>query len=79
LRAVDPLREAFAKRCIAAEESIRVRADYERRMAIHNFDSGVPVEDFVRDEFRLLLPTRYSVDLVWWSMLRVTRPDSVIS
>jgi hypothetical protein len=61
VRAVDTLREAFAKRCSAAEESIRIHADYERRMGVHNFDSGIPVEDLVRDEFRRLLPSRYSV------------------
>lgn len=30
-------------------------------MAIHNFDSGIPFEELVRDEFRRILPSRYSV------------------
>ena len=30
-------------------------------MAVHSFDSGLPIEEVVRDELRRILPARYSV------------------
>ncbi len=60
-RATDTLGEAFLKRCRVAEEAIRLRANFERVMASEAFDSGLPIEEVVREEFRTLLPSRYSV------------------
>ncbi len=55
------LREAFYKRCKSAEERIILRAKHEREMNIDNFDSGIGVEDIIRDELKLLCPGRYSI------------------
>jgi hypothetical protein len=55
------LDSAFEKRCAAAEELILLRADAERRMAIHTFDSGLPTEEIVREQLRELLPRRYAI------------------
>jgi hypothetical protein len=60
-RATDTLREAFLKRCQVAEETIRSRAEFERRMALEAFDSGLPIEEVVRDEFKTLVPARYAI------------------
>jgi len=60
-RATDTLREAFLKRCHAAEESIQLRAAFERRLALEAFDSGLPIEEVVREELRTLVPARYAI------------------
>jgi hypothetical protein len=61
VRAGVTLDAAFEKRCAAAEELILLRADAERRMAVHAFDSGVPTEEIVREQLRDLLPRCYAV------------------
>ncbi|HXA18157.1 MAG TPA: DUF6602 domain-containing protein [Thermoanaerobaculia bacterium] len=38
-----------------------MRAEFERRMASEAFDSGLPIEEVVREEFRTLVPARYTV------------------
>ena len=48
--------------CQAAQSRIIAEADIERRFNIHNYDSGLGVEDIVRNEFSKILPTRYAVD-----------------
>jgi hypothetical protein len=59
--ATETLQSAFLARCLAAERLIKMRADAERAMNIDNYDSGGGVEDIVREEFRKVLPARYSV------------------
>jgi hypothetical protein len=58
---VETLQEAFLKRCIALEKTIRLKVQLEKEMNIENFDSGQSVEDILRQELRSLLPNRYSV------------------
>lgn len=57
----DTLAAAFLNQCIAIEQEIQLRADYERKMGINNFDSGLPLEEIVRAGLQRLLPHRYSV------------------
>lgn len=57
----ETLKSAFLKRCTGIETLIRIRAQFEKEMNIDNFDSGPGVEDIIRGEFNLLLPSRYSV------------------
>jgi hypothetical protein len=56
------LQTAFLQRCVAAEQVIHVRANAECDMNIDNFDSGLGVEDIIREEFRRILPSRYAVN-----------------
>jgi hypothetical protein len=60
-QAAETLASAFLHRCIGVEQEILLRAEFEQRMSIHNFDSGLPVEEIVRGSLRQLLPLRYSV------------------
>ena len=59
--ATETLQSVFLKRCVAVERSIRVRAQGEREMNIDNFDSGLGVEDILREELAKILPSRYNV------------------
>lgn len=59
--AAETLASAFLQRCIAAEKEIVLKAGFEQRMSLHNFDSGLPLEEIVRATLRQLLPLRYSV------------------
>jgi hypothetical protein len=59
--AVENLRSAFVQRCRAAENVIALKAANERAMNVDNFDSGLGVEDIIRDEIRGILPRRYAV------------------
>ena|GEM_PF-994085 len=59
--ATQTLGKAFVKRCQGIERKILLLAELERQMNIDNYDSGIGVEDIMRDELRELLPTRYSV------------------
>ncbi|MFJ7212832.1 DUF6602 domain-containing protein [Amycolatopsis sp. NPDC098790] len=56
------LERAFYLRCLHLEKVTLLRAESEKNLNIHNFDSGPGVEDLVRDGIRQLLPTRYAVD-----------------
>lgn len=60
--ATETLQEAFLKRCLAVESMIRMRVQAEQNMNIDNFDSGVGLEDIIRDEIRGILPSRYSIE-----------------
>jgi hypothetical protein len=59
--ASETLKSAFLKRCQGVEAKIRLRAGLEREMNVDNYDSGLGVEEIIRDELRQLLPSRYSV------------------
>ncbi|MCR6688114.1 DUF6602 domain-containing protein [Cellulomonas sp.] len=57
----DNLRDALRRRCLGIEKLVRLRSQLEREMNIDNFDSGLGVEDIVREQLRLLFPSRYGV------------------
>lgn len=59
--AAESLRSAFVQRCRAAEDVITLRAANERAMNVDNFDSGIGIEDIIREEIRERLPRRYAV------------------
>jgi hypothetical protein len=42
--------------CKAVEQQILLRSKLEQGLNVDNFDSGVGVEDIVRDELRRVLP-----------------------
>jgi hypothetical protein len=60
--ATETLQEAFLKRCLAVENLIRLCVQAEQEMNIDNFDSGLGIEDVMRDEIRKILPSRYSIE-----------------
>ena len=60
-KANETLRDAFLRRCSAAEELILARVRHERQFNVDNFDSGPGVEDSVREVLRDFLPARYGV------------------
>ena len=55
----EPLRSALMLTCQIAQARIVSRADDEIKFNLHNFDSGLGVEDIVREELGALLPGRY--------------------
>ncbi|MFY0567723.1 DUF6602 domain-containing protein [Archangium lansingense] len=55
------LAAAFLKRCLSAERLIKIRAQEERSMNLDNYDSGLGVEDIIREQLREILPRRYGV------------------
>jgi hypothetical protein len=57
--AADTLRQALQLTCRAAQQRIAHEAEIERIFNLQNFDSGAGLEDIVRRQLRLLLPTRY--------------------
>ena len=57
----DTLRSALMMTCQVAQRRIVARAGAEIAFNIENFDSGVSVEDIVREEVANLLPQRYAV------------------
>ena len=57
----DSLQNAFAKSCLGSEKIIRIKSQLERQMNVDNYDSGLGIEDIVREEFRKLCPSRYSI------------------
>lgn len=59
--AVDTLEDIFYKRCMHVEALIMSRSKHEQELNIDNFDSGIGIEDIIRDEFSKLLPKRYLV------------------
>ena len=59
--ATETLQSAFLETCIAAEKLICLKSQIERNMNVDNFDSGIGLEDIVREEFRKLCPSRYSI------------------
>ena len=57
----DTLRNALMMTCQVAQRRIVARAEAEAAFNIENFDSGLGVEDILREELANLLPQRYSV------------------
>ena len=57
----DTLRNALMMTCQVAQRRIVARAEAEIAFNVKNFDSGLGVEDIVREEFSNLLPQRYSI------------------
>lgn len=55
------LRQAFLQTCRSIEARIRAESNIERNFSINNFDSGPGIEDIVREQFRVLLPDRYTI------------------
>jgi hypothetical protein len=50
---------ALAERCAVLEKRLLLGANAERDLAFDAFNSGVPVEDLLREAIQELLPTRY--------------------
>ncbi|MYA00641.1 MAG: hypothetical protein F4169_07960 [Gammaproteobacteria bacterium] len=59
----ETLRNALMVSCQIAQARIVARSDAETRFNRHSFDAGLSVEDIVRDEMRVLLPSRYAISL----------------
>ena len=57
----DTLRNSLMLTCQVAQRRIVARAEAETVFNIENFDSGLGVEDILREELANLLPHRYSV------------------
>ena len=57
----DTLRNALMMTCQVAQRRIVARTEAETGFNIQNFDSGLGVEDIVREELGNLLPQRYSI------------------
>ena len=55
------LRNALMMTCQVAQRRIVARAEAETAFNIENFDSGLAVEDILREEMANLLPHRYSI------------------
>jgi hypothetical protein len=55
------LKDIFYKRCMDIEELILNKVQQEKRFNIDNFDSGLGVEEIIREEFSKILPERYLV------------------
>ncbi len=55
------LRDSELQTCRSIEARIQAEAQIEKRFNINNFDAGPGIEDIVRQQLRILLPTRYDV------------------
>lgn len=55
------LSQTFLQTCRSVEARIRAESDIEKEFSINNFDAGSGIEDIVREQFRMLLPARYTV------------------
>jgi hypothetical protein len=55
------IQEALLSRCEAIEAELTVRIAHEKAAAIDGFDSGLSVEDIIRESLATILPIRYSV------------------
>ena len=59
--AKERLSKLFFKRCKEIEERILARVKVEKEARVDNYDSGLGIEDIIREELSNLLPKRYSV------------------
>jgi hypothetical protein len=57
----DIISKPFYSRCEHVEATLLAGVASERRMNMDNYDSGLGVEDLIREELGNILPTRYSV------------------
>lgn len=55
------LSQTFLQTCRSIEARIRAESDIEKEFSINNFDAGLGIENIVREQFRTLLPARYTV------------------
>jgi hypothetical protein len=59
--ASETLKDILYKRCLNVEALILTKLMHEQQMNLDNFDSGLGLEDILREEFGKLLPDRYFV------------------
>ncbi len=59
--ASETLRDIFFKTCLNSEKFIIAKSLHEQQMNIDKFDSGLGLEDIIKEELGKLLPNRYSV------------------
>jgi hypothetical protein len=59
--AIETLKDIFYKRCAHSESLIINKSKQEQELNIDNFDSGLGVEDLIREEISKLIPERYFV------------------
>jgi hypothetical protein len=55
------LKDILYKRCLHIESLIIAKAKQEQELNINNFDSGISLEDIIRDGLSKLLPERYYI------------------
>lgn len=58
---IDTLQSAFLKRCINIEKRIQLSIQSEKEMNLNNYDSGVAIEELLKEELATILPKRYSI------------------
>ena len=56
---VNALRNTFLQTCRSIEGRIIAEANIEKAFNIDNFDSGPGIEDLIKNQIKLLLPSRY--------------------
>lgn len=59
--ASETLKDILYKRCLNTETLILTKFRHEQQMNLDNFDSGLGLEDILREEFGKLLPDRYFI------------------
>ena len=58
----ETLRDVMLLNCKSSQSRLVREANIEKQFNIDNYDSGVGLEDLMRQELSSLLPTRYCVD-----------------
>lgn len=61
-KSAQTLKHALEITCQFAQRRVVLRSCEEKRFVTYNFDSGLGVEDIVREELSSLLPGRYSIE-----------------
>jgi hypothetical protein len=59
--AATTLASALAQEVVGVEQRLLQGLSHEKRLAINNFDSGVPFQQLVCNEFARLFPRRYAI------------------
>jgi len=60
-KAAKTLSQSFLQQCAASEELVLLRSRQEKKFNIDNYDSGLGIEDVVREELARIMPRRYSI------------------